>query len=97
VARTTGSVGAAKRQFETEWHRYCDEYPEFEPGYIAAKMMHGFADKQDSTRFFGALTVLAKLLSSSGDGADEGAQTPLIIDRRQAPLEFKPSTKSIGN
>lgn len=95
MARIRGSVGAAKQDFETGWHKYCNDHPEFQPGYLAAELVHGFAKDKDTTKFFGALSVLNKFFTDRDAGPDEGAQQTLVIDRRQTPLEFKGSSASI--
>ena len=83
MARTQGSIGLVKREFETDFWRWC-HHNEFSPGEECAKLMKRAADRHDSRTFVQLAAVMLKS-TDTRDGEVEAMQPTLIVDRSREP------------
>jgi len=81
MARTIGSVGLTKRNFESDFNRYCDDN-DFSPGWECARLMEQAA-KDNNTQQFVQLGVLHAKNTAPGDTGSDSGQLPLVIERRR--------------
>ena len=85
---TLASYGAGRVAFERGWVKYCDENPDFDPGFLAAEMAHHYAKRKDPAKFLGALAVADKFLTDNHN-AESGQQTLVLVNARtRGELEY---------
>lgn len=80
MARTLGSVGVARRLFETDFFAYCDSH-NFKPGAECARLLQQAGKAGDSRTFVQLLAVATKFIAPDNSGDIAPGQQTLIVDR----------------
>ena len=81
MARTSGSVGIVRREFETEFYESCHKNG-YNPGAELARLM-AIASRSNNIRDFVACCAILMKATGVGD-ADPAQSTLLVVDRRSS-------------
>lgn len=82
MARTLGSVGLIRQEFESGFWEFC-EAQDFNPGYHCARMLKFAAQTNDVTRFVQLAAIAAKMLSEKPAETLQQGDLQLVVDRRR--------------
>lgn len=79
MARALGSIGLVRKEFETEFWRFCHDN-DFLPGAECARLMQRAA-KENDVRMFVSLAAVMLKSGESRDAEAEKQQPLLVVDR----------------